>query len=112
MTMKRAILEMGMGNDLHGEDYTKAAERAIKDALHHSSLSFIRTLNIDKNQLFVNVTIGVQKPENVNTTELKKLLSVGVVSIKAIKGGLDVPDHENNDHAVIASAAIEVMLDV
>ena len=50
MTMKRAILEMGMGNDLHGEDYTKAAERAIKDALHHSSLSFIRTLNIDKNQ--------------------------------------------------------------
>ena len=60
MTMKRAILEMGMGNDLHGEDYTKAAERAIKDALHHSSLSFIRTLNINKNQLFVNVTIGVQ----------------------------------------------------
>ena len=80
MTMKRAILEMGMGNDLHGEDYTKAAERAIKDALHHSSLSFIRTLNIDKNQLFVNVTIGVQKPENVNTKELKKLLPVGVVS--------------------------------
>ena len=50
MTMKRVILEMGMGNDLHGEDYTKAAERAIKDALHHSSLSFIRTLNIDKNR--------------------------------------------------------------
>ena len=112
MTMKRAILEMGMGNDLHGENYTKAAERAIKDALHHSSLSFIRTLSIDKNRLFVNVTIGVQKPENVKTKELEKLLPVGIVSIKVIKGGLDVPDHENNDHTVIASAAIEVMMDV
>ena len=74
MTMTRAILEMGMGNDLHGEDYTKAAKRAINDALHHSSLSFIKTLNIDKNRLFVNVTIGVQKPESVETEQLKKLL--------------------------------------
>ena len=112
MRMKRAILEMGMGNDLHGEDYTKAAERAIKDALHHSSLSFIKTLNIEKNRLFVNVTIGIQKPENVKTKELEKLLPLGVVSINVIKGGLDVPHHENNNHAVIASAAIEVMLDV
>ena len=64
MTIKRAVLEMGMGNDLHGEDYTKAAKRAVNDALHHSSLSFIKTLNIDKNRLFVNVTIGVQKPES------------------------------------------------
>ena len=108
MTMKRAILEMGMGNDLHGEDYTKAAERAIKDALHHSSLSFIRTLNIDKNRLFVNVTIGVQKPENVKTKELEKLLPVGVVSINVIKGGLDVPDHKNKDHAVIALSLIHI----
>ena len=60
----------------------------------------------------MNVTIGVQKPENVKTKELETLLPVGVVSINVIKGGLDVPDHKNNDHAVIASAAIEVMLDV
>ena len=70
-----------------------------------------KTLNIDKNQLFVNVTIGVQKPKSVETEQLKKLLPVGVVSIKVVRGGLDVPDHENNDPAVIASAAIEVMLD-
>ena len=93
MTMKRAILEMGMGNDLHGEDYTKAAKRAINDALHHSSLSFIKTLNIDKSRLFVNVTIGVQKPESVKTEQLKKLLPVGVVSIKVVRGGLDVILH-------------------
>ncbi len=43
MPAKRIILEMGTGNDLHGGDYTKAAVRAVADALHHSSLTFIRT---------------------------------------------------------------------
>ena len=111
MTMKRAILEMGMGNDLHGGDYTKAAQRAVNDALHHSSLSFIRTLNIDKKKLYVNVTIGVQNPESVNIDKIRASLPIGIVSVDVVKGGLDVPDYENNDPAVIASAAIEVMLD-
>jgi len=111
MTMKRAILEMGMGNDLHGGDYTKAAQRAVNDALHHSSLSFIRTLNIDKKKLYVNVTIGVQNPESVDINKIRASLPIGIVSVDVVKGGLDVPDYENDDPAVIASAAIEVMLD-
>ncbi len=37
--LKRVILEMGAGNDLHGGDYTKAALRAVQDALHHSALT-------------------------------------------------------------------------
>ena len=111
MTMQRAILEMGTGNDLHGGDYTKAALRAVQDALHHSSLSFIRTLNIDKNKLFVNVKIGVQKPENVDAVQIKQSLPIGIVSVTVVKGGLDVPEDGVNDLAVIASAAIEVMLD-
>ena len=90
MTMKRAILEMGMGNDLHGGDYTKAAQRAVNDALHHSSLSFIRTLNIDKKKLYVNVTIGVQNPESVNIDKIRASLPIGIVSVDVVKGGLDV----------------------
>ena len=35
MPAKRVILELGTGNDLHGGDYTKAALRAVQDALHH-----------------------------------------------------------------------------
>ena len=30
--------EMGTGNDLYGEDYTKAANRAVQDALHTALL--------------------------------------------------------------------------
>jgi hypothetical protein len=39
-------------------------------------------------------------------------LPVGNVTAKAVKGGLDVADPENNDRAVIASAAIAVRIEV
>lgn len=107
---KRAILEMGAGNDLHGGDYTKAAIRAVQDALHHSSLSFIRSLGIDKNSLEVNVTIGVQQPDKVDTTKVAATLPVGKVSVTAVKGGLDVPDEAVGDVAVIATAAVDVRI--
>ena len=112
MPKARAILELGSGNDLHGSDYTKAALRAVQDALHHSSLSFIRSLKIDKTKLDVEVTIGVQRPGRVDLERIRSSLPVGNVTVKAVKGGLDVADPENNDPAVIASAAIAVRIDV
>jgi uncharacterized protein (TIGR02058 family) len=112
MPKTRVILELGTGNDLHGSDYTKAALRAVQDALHHSSLSFVRTLNVDKTKLEVDVTIGVQRPEQVDIQKVKSSLPIGRITVKAVKGGLDVPDPDNNDPAVIASAAIAVRIDV
>jgi uncharacterized protein (TIGR02058 family) len=112
MAKTRVILELGSGNDLHGCDYTKAALRAIEDALHHSSLSFIRSLKIDRSKVDVEVTIGVQRPERVDIEAVKKSLPLGNISVKAVKGGLDVPDPESNDPAVIASAAIAVRIAV
>ena len=111
MALHRAILEMGAGNDLHGGDYTKAAIRAVEDALHHSSLTFIRSLGIDKDTLQVNVTIGVQEPDEVDTEKVKGSLPVGKVSVRAVKGGLDVEDEVVGDVAVIASAAVEVRIE-
>ena len=105
----RVILELGSGNDLHGSDYTKAALRAAADALHHSSLAFIRASPIDTT---LEVTIGVQRPDLVKIEVVKALLPVGNPTVKAIKGGLDVPDPEHDDAAVIASAAIAVRVDV
>ena len=111
MPKTRVILELGSGNDLHGSDYTKAALRAVQDALHHSSLAFIRSLGVDKRQLDVEVTIGVQRPERVDLDAIKKSLPLGNVTVRAVKGGLDVADPEHNDAAVIASAAIAVRVE-
>jgi uncharacterized protein (TIGR02058 family) len=113
MPQKRVILELGTGNDLHGGDYTKAALRAVQDALHHSSLTMLRALKVNsKTEMFVNVTIGVQQPDKVDLEKVRLSLPHGIVTVKAVKGGLDVLDPENNDPAVIASAAVEVKLEL
>ena len=112
MPAKRVILELGTGNDLHGGDYTKAALRAVQDALHHSSLAMLRPLNIKAADMMVEVTIGVQQPEKVDLEKIRASLPYGKVTAKAVKGGLDVPDDDRDDTAVIASAAIAVRLDL
>ncbi|MGZ5139261.1 MAG: Lin0512 family protein, partial [Burkholderiales bacterium] len=104
MALKRVILEMGTGNDLHGADYTKAAIRAVQDALHHSSLSMIRSLDLDSKGMQVEVTIGVQKPDRVDAAAVKTSLPRGQVAVKVVKGGLDVPQEDTHDLVVIASA--------
>jgi hypothetical protein len=100
MAAKRVILELGTGNDLHGGDYTKAALRAVQDALHHSSLTMIRTLRVNA------------KTGKVDLEKVRASLPHGIVTVKAVKGGLDVPDPEGNDIAVIASAAVAVRLEL
>lgn len=112
MTMKRVVLELGTGNDLHGGDYTKAAIRAVEDAIHHSSLTMIRTLSIEPATMEVDVTIGVQRPDQVDAAEVKKTLPYGVVTVDVVTGGLDIADEVVGDVAVIASAAIAVNLDL
>ena len=112
MKGKRVILEMGSGNDLHGGDYTKAAVRAVEDAMHHSSLSFIRTLGVDPRMMQVEVTIGVQQPQKVDAEVVKRTLPHGQITVNVVKGGLDVPDEEARDVAVIASAAVAVRFEL
>jgi len=109
---KRVILEMGMGNDLHGGDYTKAALRAVQDAIHHSSLSLIRSFGLDSRKMQVEVTIGVQQPAKVDAEAVKASLPHGTVTVKIVKGGLDVPDETSGDLAVIASAAVAVRMEL
>jgi len=112
MPLKRFILEMGAGNDLHGGDYTKAALRAVQDALHHSSLAFIRSLGLNSKEMQVEVTIGVQEPAKVDAAAVKASLPHGQVTVKVVKGGLDVPEEGNHDKAVIASAAVAVRFEM
>jgi uncharacterized protein (TIGR02058 family) len=107
MTDQRLILEMGTGNDLYGGDYTKAAIRAVHDAMRHSSLSLYWSLGLDPSQMRVNVTVGVQQPDQVDLAAVAKQLPYGIVTVKAVKGGLDVPDTARGDKTVIAAAAIE-----
>ena len=117
--MKRIILELGTGNDLYGEDYTKAACRAVQDAIHHSSLIIMGTLNLDFNKMDVKVHIGIQSPESLNVEKIKKELPHGNVEVIPTLGGLNLIDEQNSikntgygNVSVIATAAIEVFYDL
>ena len=110
--MKRIILEMGMGNDLYGEDYTKAACRAVEDAIRHSSLILFRSLGFDHADMQVKVTIGVQQPDRVDTSFVAQKLPRGKAEVTAVKGGLNVVDVENDTCSVVATAAVEAYLNI
>ena len=74
MAERRIILEMGSGNDLYGGDYTKAACRAVQDALHHSSIVLFKSLGYDHRDMRVQVTIGRNAVDHVEQLLQKQLL--------------------------------------
>jgi uncharacterized protein (TIGR02058 family) len=111
MARKRCITEMGMGVDVHGKDSTKAAKRAVSDAIRHSSLSFFRLFGKTAHDMFVDVTIGVPDPGSVDTQAVAKELPYGTVAVSAVKGGLEIPAEQGGDAIIIANAAVVVSLD-
>jgi uncharacterized protein (TIGR02058 family) len=106
--MHRIIIEMGMGNDLHGMDYTKAALRAIEDAFRHSSLPLFGVTGLGHEEMRVNVTVGVQEPDKLDLDALTAKLPRGRAKVTAVEGGLNVPTGQ--DTIVIAQASIEAFL--
>ena len=111
--LDRIILEMGSGVSLRGGDYTKAACRAVDDAIHHSSLSVFRELGMDPDgDLLVEVTIGVQDPSAVDADTVKAVLPHGKVTVSVVKGGLNIPYPERGYTTVVASAAVAAFSDL
>ena len=111
MTRRRCITEMGMGVDVHGKDATKAAKRAVSDAIRHSSLSFVRLFGKTGHDMFVDVTIGVPNPEALDTAAVAKELPYGTVTVNAVKGGLEIPAEQGGDSILIANAAVIVSIE-
>jgi uncharacterized protein (TIGR02058 family) len=107
---QRIIIEMGMGNDLHGQDYTKACARAIEDAIRHSSLPLFGALGLSHDVMEVRVTVAVQTPEAVDCAALVQGLPRGKVSVNAVQGGLNVTNPQTGDVTVVATAAVEAFL--
>lgn len=108
MTEQRLIIEMGMGNDLHGQDYTKAARRAIEDAFRHSSLPLFGAVGLNHSEMRVQVTVGVQEPDKVDTEALVPALPRGRAEVHVVKGGLNV--ETDAEPIVIAQASVEAFL--
>ena len=110
--MKRVAVEIGMGTDIRGTDYTKAAVRALRDALWHNSLNVADALGKPVDSMFVEVLIGVPRPEKVDRAEVLKVLPHGTGTVEVVQGGLEISNDAGTSSTVIASAAAIVRLDV
>ena len=112
MAWKRVVVEMGMGTDIRGGDYTKAAVRALRDALWHNSLGVTGALGMDVDSMRVEVIIGVPRPEAVDKAQVLAVLPHGTGDVKVVHGGLEIPNEAGSDKTVIANAAAIVRLDL
>jgi len=112
MTWKRMVLEIGMGTDIRGADYTKAAVRALRDALWHNSLSVAKALGQPTDSMQVEVLIGVPKPDKVDKAAVLAVLPHGTGTVKVVEGGLEIRNDAGTDSTVIANAAAVVRLDL
>jgi uncharacterized protein (TIGR02058 family) len=112
MTSKRMVLQIGMGTDIRGADYTKAAIRALRDALWHNALSVADAVGLPVDAMQVEVTIGVPHPERVDTDAVLAVLPHGTGTVHVVEGGLEIPNDAGTNTTVMANAAALVRLDI
>ena len=99
---------MGMGVDVRGDDYTKAAQRAVFDAIHHSSLNFFAAAGKAHEDMIIDVHVGVQQPDEVDVDAVAGELPYGNVTVHVVLGGLDVPNTRGDGNIVSANAMVLV----
>src|SRR5439155_1638961 len=104
--VKPHVLEFGMGVDVHGLDCTKAACRAVSDAIRHSSLPFFRDVRERGGTMFVDVTVGVPDPASVDVKRVRRELPHGEVTVHQVAGGLRVPGSDT----IIESQSVQLLV--
>ena len=112
MALKRMVLQIGMGTDIRGRDYTKAAVRALRDALWHNSLSVAAAVGLPTDAMRVEVTIGVPHPKRVDLAAVLAVLPHGSGTVNVVEGGLEIANDAGTDATVLAHAAAVVRLEM
>ena len=105
-------IELGMGTSLRAGDYTRAAVRAVEDALWRNSISFAEAFGFHKSDMLIDIHLGVQKPDLVDTDMVKAVLPYGNGSVTVGEGGLDIAKLDGSGVTILANAAITVSFDM
>ncbi|HJV45303.1 MAG TPA: Lin0512 family protein [Bacillota bacterium] len=115
---KLMFVEIGMGVDLHGQSVTKAAVRAVQNAIHHNSMPGLRSVlpGNSLDNMLVNVRLAVPCDQaKLDLETVKKELPYGQVSFEVVMGGMLTSSgvviaekDDVNDLAYIVIASVEV----
>ena len=120
MAEKRFIVELGTGIDLHGQNATKAASRAVKDAISRSCLcGLVEIVELrDLNAMRIDVLVAVPMPEQVQADAVLSVIPFGQKELRVVQGGLRAPglyQPELGDESldiIVANAAVTVWVDL
>lgn len=118
METKRFIVEIGTGADLHGEDVTKAACRAVRDAISRSCLcGLVEIMGIkDLQAIHVDILVASPRPDDVDLEQVKATAPIGQKTARSVAGGmvvegLCVPDFAPDcSQIVVVNAAVTVSI--
>ncbi|GIN61234.1 hypothetical protein J27TS8_12270 [Robertmurraya siralis] len=112
------FIETGMGIDVHGQDITTAAVRAVKNAIHFNSMPGIRSVLPDNSldNMKVNVKLAVPcDKDKLNIEDVKATLPYGQVTVEIMDGGMLTTSGivleekgDKNDLMYIVVASVEV----
>jgi uncharacterized protein (TIGR02058 family) len=120
---RRYLVEVGTGVDLHGEDATEAARRAVRDAIGRVSMVGLMQLfdapsfREVEDALMVDVTVALPYPEAVDRDAVLSVLPEGMRRITVVEGGVRFPTPQTLEEArthgiLVAVAVIVVLVDV
>ena len=118
LNRKRFIVEIGTGIDIHGENVTKAACRAVKDAVSRSCLCGLLEILELKNleDVQVDIQVASPSPDQVDLEQVMAEVPIGRKSARAVEGGMTtqglcVPQFAPDcDQIVVANAAVSVFV--
>ncbi len=116
MERKRFIVELGTGIDLHGEDATEAACRAVTNAVSNSCLCGLSELFEpgEVKDVEVEIRIATPKPETVDVARVMSMAPIGEKTVEVVEGGMLTRGLMNpkfgpgRDQILIANAALTV----
>lgn len=124
MDKKRFVVQIGMGVDQHGHDNdcTKAAQKAIKDAISNNCLpGLLEICNLTTPKellgMHVHVKIGAPYPENIDERKVLKAVPFGKKTFEVEKGGLLTKGvmieelGDTSDQIIICNAAVTVSVE-
>jgi len=119
MARKRFIVELGTGIDLHGENVTEAACRAVRDAISKSCLcGLLEILDLQNLEAVdVDILVACPKPEEVDLEQVKAQVPIGRKAAVATAGGMVtqgicVPKFGPEcDRIMVANASVTVSIE-
>ncbi|GAB6178675.1 Lin0512 family protein [Desulfobaculum senezii] len=120
MPHKRFAIELGYAADMHGEDMTKAAVRAVRDAMSRTCLcGLVEIWGRDAFQgVYVHAEVAVPAPERVDTEAVRAVIPIGEASVSVTAGGMTAAGIEvpcfapGVSNIVVACAALTISVDM